>query len=74
MLKDKQEQVPEKAEKFLRSLQRLIDGRGTERSDLCYKKRFQEGPNENLRRETKNLIVEKDKGVPEKENRPTNAF
>ena len=31
------------------------------------KKRFQEAPNKNLSRETKNLIVEKDKSVPEKE-------
>ena len=38
------------------------------------KKIFQEAPNENLSRETKYLIVEKDKGVPEKENRPTNVF
>ena len=38
------------------------------------KKIFQEAPNENLSRYTKNFIVEKDKGVPEKENRPTNAF
>ena len=38
------------------------------------KNRFQESPNENLSRETKNLIVEKDKDVPEKENRPTNTF
>ena len=38
------------------------------------KKRFQEAPNGNLSRETKNLTVEKDKGLPEKENRPTNAF
>ena len=38
------------------------------------KKRFQEAPNENLSREIKNLIVEKDKRVPEKENRPINAF
>ena len=38
------------------------------------KKRFQEAPNENLSRETKNLIVEKDKDVPEKENRHANAF
>ena len=37
MLTDKQEQVPEKARKFPSSLQRLIDGRGTEKSDLCYK-------------------------------------
>ena len=38
------------------------------------KKRFYEAPNENLSREINNLIVEKGKGVPEKENRPTNAF
>ena len=38
------------------------------------KKRFQEAPNENFSRETKNLIVEKNKGVLGKENRPTNAF
>ena len=38
------------------------------------KKRFQEAANKNWSQETKNLIVEKDKGVPEKENRPTNAF
>ena len=38
------------------------------------KKIFLEAPNENLSRETKNLIVEKDKGVSEKENQPTNAF
>ena len=37
MLIDKQEQVPEKAKKFPRSLQRLIDGGGTKRSDLRYK-------------------------------------
>ena len=40
MLTDKQEQVPEKAGKFPRSLQRLIDGRGTERSDLRYKEKI----------------------------------
>ena len=38
------------------------------------KKRFQEAPNKNLSRETKNLIVEKDKDVSGKENQPTNAF
>ena len=74
MLTDKQEQVLKKLKKFPRSLQRLIDGRGTKRSDLRYKKRFQKTPNENLSRETKNLIVEKNKDVPEKENRPTNTF
>ena len=72
MVTDKQEQVLEKAEKFPRSLQRLIDGR---EGVICVtNKRFQEAPNENFSRETKNLIKEKDKGVPEKENRPTNAF
>ena len=35
------------------------------------KKRFLEAPNKNLRPETKNLIVEKDKDIQEKENRPT---
>ena len=38
------------------------------------KKTFQEALNENLSQETKNLIVEKDKGMPKKENRPPNAF
>ena len=38
------------------------------------KKRFQEAPNENLSRETKNLIVEKNNGMPEKKNRPTIVF
>ena len=40
MLRDKQEQVPEKTGKFPKSLQRLIDGRGTKRSDLHYKEKF----------------------------------
>ena len=40
MLTDKQEQVPEKAKKIPRSLQRLIDGRETERSDLRYKEKI----------------------------------
>ena len=35
------------------------------------RKRFYEAPNRNLSQETQNLIVEKDKDVPEKENRPT---
>ena len=38
------------------------------------KKKFSEAPDENLSRETKKLIVEKDKDVSEKENRPTSAF
>ena len=42
MLIDKQEQVLEKAKKFPRSLQRLIDGRGTKRSDLRYKEKILE--------------------------------
>ena len=74
MLTDKQEQVLEKINFFSRSLQRLIDGQELKEVICVTKKRFQEAPNENLRRETKNLIVEKDKGVSEKENRPTNAF
>ena len=38
------------------------------------KKRFLEAPNKNLRPETKNLIVEKDKGMSEKKNRPTKCI
>ena len=38
------------------------------------KKKISEAPDENLSRETKNLIVEKDKDVSGKENQPTNAF
>ena len=37
MFIDKWEQILEKARKFPRSLQRLIDGQGTQMSDLGYK-------------------------------------
>ena len=40
-------------------------------SDLRYKEKILES---SQRREAKYLIVEKDKDVPEKENRPTNIF
>ena len=40
MLTDKQEQVLEKAGKLSRSLQRLIDGRGTKMSNLRYKEKI----------------------------------
>jgi hypothetical protein len=46
----------------------LIDGRGAKRVIWVTKKRFKEVPNKNLSRETRNLIVEKDKGMLEKED------
>ena len=46
-------------EKFPKSLQRVLDGRGTKRSALSEKKIFQEGPNKNFSLQTKNLVVDK---------------
>ena len=48
MLTDKQEQVLEKAKKISRSLQRLIDERETERSDLRYKEKILESSQQKL--------------------------
>ena len=59
MLIDKQEQVLEKAKKFSRSLQRLIDGRGTEMSDLSYKEKILGCPQQKLEARNKEFNCRK---------------
>ena len=51
-----------------------MDGQGTKRSDLHYKEKILGSSQQKFEPRNKDLSVEKDKGVPEKKNRPTNAF
>jgi len=58
-------------EKFPKSLYRLLDGRGTKRSALSDKEKILGSSKKNLSLEPKNLVVDKDKDVPTKEDRST---